>query len=549
MAKWTLGRKILLGGTFFGALTVLQGALSLSSMYRTRQAVNAMNHDTFATLYLAGKMKGVAKDQRIAIIFDINSTTEADFAKYETQVDKADADLRQIRDDYPKFDPRDRDAIAELAIDQARFYQAWTEIRTANRAGNKQLAWNLYNTKLQQAMLARRKMEDYLAEIDNKRGETITQTAIRNVAYSIPEIGAVVLLTVILGTTMCFWFSRRIDRSLKPLENAIRALGKGVLRGTVDILTNDDVGYMASYMNTALEQMTATVSGIDYCSDKIKTATNEILSRTARAAEAAITQRDRIRLIGDSMQEMVESVQRVSEDSSRASHSAGDAIEIARQGGLIVQDALTNMNTIAASVKATAQKIEELGKNSDQIGKIIKVINEIANQTNLLALNAAIEAARAGEHGRGFAVVAGEVRRLAERTTAATREIAQMVQSVQADTRQAVNQMHAGTVQVEAGVTTTSRAGASLEQIIAAAQNVGDMITRISTAADRQGESAMEINTNVEQIACLTAESAEDVQQSTDSCQKLSELSHSLKEIIGQFKFRQIISAGSNQAA
>jgi len=549
MARWTLGRKVLLVGTMFGALTVLQGFLSLSSMYRTRQAVNALNHDTFATLYLAGKMKGVAKDQRIAIIFDINSTTEAEFAKYEGQVDKADADLRQIRDDYPKFDPRDRDAIAELTIDQAQFYQAWTEIRAASRGGDKQRAWNLYNTKLQQATLTRRKMEDYLAEIDNKRGESITQTAIHNVEYGIPEVGAIVLLTVILGTTMCFWFSRRIDRSLKPLENAIRALGKGVLRGTVDILTNDDIGYMASYMNTALDQMTATVSGIDYCSDKIKIATNEIVLRTGRAAEAAITQRDRIRLIGDSMQEMVESVQRVSEDSSRASLSAGDAIEIARQGGLIVQDALTNMNAIAESVKATAQKIEELGKSSDQIGRIIKVINEIANQTNLLALNAAIEAARAGEQGRGFAVVAGEVRRLAERTTAATKEIAQMVQLVQADTRQAVSQMHAGTQQVEAGVNTTSKAGASLQEIIAAAQNVGDMITRISTAAGRQGESAMQINTNVEQIACLTAESAEDVQQSTDSCQKLSDLSKSLKEIIGQFKFRQIISAGSNQAA
>jgi len=462
MAKWTLGRKILLGGMFFGVLTLLQGGLSLSTMYQTRQAVNAMNHDTFATLYLAGKMKGAAKDQRIAIIFDINSTTEAEFAKYEAQVDKGEADLRQIRDDYPKFDPKDRDAIAELAIDQAQFYEAWTAIRTASRAGNKGQAWSLYNTKLQQATQARRKIEDNLAEIDNKRGEAITQTAIHNVEYGIPEVGAVVLLTVVLGTTMCFWFSRNIDRSLKPLENAIRALGKGVLRGTVDIVTDDDIGYMASYMNTALEQMTATVSGIDYCSDKIKSATNEIVSRTAHSAEAAITQRDRIRVIGDSMQEMVESVQRVSEDSSRASLSAGDAIEIARQGGLIVQEALTNMNTIAGSVRATEQKIEELGKSSDQIGKIIKVINEIANQTNLLALNAAIEAARAGEQGRGFAVVAGEVRRLAERTTAATREIAQMVESVQADTRHAVSQMHAGTAQVEAGVATTSRAGASL---------------------------------------------------------------------------------------
>jgi methyl-accepting chemotaxis protein len=109
--------------------------------------------------------------------------------------------------------------------------------------------------------------------------------------------------------------------------------------------------------------------------------------------------------------------------------------------------------------------------------------------------------------------------------------------------------MQAGTKQVEAGVATTSKAGSSLQEILAAAQHVGDMIANISTAATHQGNSASEINFNVEQIAKLTAESADDVQQSTNSCKSLSDLSHSLKDIIGQFKFRQIISAGSENQA
>jgi methyl-accepting chemotaxis protein len=549
MAKWTLGRKILLGGTVFGGLVVLQGSIALTSMYRTREAVNALNHDTFATLYLAGKMKGVAKDQRIGIIFDINATTEADFAKYEAQVDKADADLRQIRDDYPRGDPKDRDALAELAKDQAKFYDVWLEIKSVSRAGQKQQAWDLYNTKLQAATQARRKVEENLAEIDNKRGESITKTAIDNVSRGFPQVLTVLLITVVSGAIGCLWFSHLIDNSLKPRERAIQALGKGVLTGSVDINSNDDIGYMASFMNTALEQMTATVSGIDYCSGKIKTAISDILVRTTRAAEVAINQRDRIRQIGDSMQEMVQSVHRVSEDSIGASNSANHAVEIARRGGEIVNDALVNMRTIAESVNATARKIGELGKSSDEIGKIVSVINEIAAQTNLLALNAAIEAARAGEQGRGFAVVAGEVRRLAERTTKATKEIAGMIDTVQTETRQAVSQMQAGTKQVEAGVATTSKAGASLGEILAAAQHVGDMIARISTAATDQGNSATEINSNVEQIARLTAESADDVQQSTNSCKNLSDLSHSLKDIIGQFKFRQIISAGTGEQA
>jgi len=547
MGTWTLGRKIMLGGTGLGAMVVLQGTLALLCMYQTRQAVNGMTQDTYATLYLAGKMKATAKDQRMAIILHLNATDDGEMAKQEAQVDKTEADLRQIRSDYPKRDPKDREALDELRTDQAVFYQVWTQIRALSRAGKKPEAWALYNTRLQDATVARRKVEEALAEIDKARGDRLIETARLEIARGIPIVWFGLFLTILLGTSGASWLAHLVTKSIAPLEAAIRELGKGVLRTKVDIHSHDDIGYMAAYMNSALEQMTGTVSGIDYCSEKVGAAAAEILSRTTRAADAAISQRDRIRQIVDSMKGMVDSVQRVSEDSSRASQSAGNAVEIARQGGLIVNEALVTMRTIAESVNSIAGRIEELGKNSDQIGKIILVINGIANQTNLLALNAAIEAARAGEQGRGFAVVAGEVRRLAERTRDATKEIAQMIEAVQVETQEAVRQMQAGTRQVENGVATTSKAGDSLQEIIAAAQNVGEMINRISAAASRQGGSALEINSNVEEITRLTSDSAEDIQHSAGSCASLTELSASLKQIIGQFQFRQIISSGVQQ--
>jgi methyl-accepting chemotaxis protein len=477
----------------------------------------------------------------------LGASSDAERSKDEALVDKAENDLRQIRDDYPKFDPKDRIELNELAARQATFYQVWTQIRELSRAGKQQEAWSIYGTKLQDATLARRKIEEKLAEIDQARGDALTQSALDNVARGIPAVWTVLLITVIFGSAGSFSFAYVVRRSIEPLLAAIRALGKGVLRGKVEILSSDDIGSMSAYMNGALEQMTGTVSGIDYCSDKITVSINEILSHARRAAESAISQRDRIVQIGESMKEMVGSVQNVSDDSNHASVSANNAVEIARQGGLIVNEALVAMRTIAETVTATARKIEELGKNSDQIGRIVAVINEIAGQTNLLALNAAIEAARAGDQGRGFAVVAGEVRRLAERTTKATKEVGQMIETVQKVTKQAVEQMKAGTTQVEAGVATTSKAGASLEEIIAAAQNVGNMITRISGTACQQGDAAQQINANVEEIAKLTSHSAEDAQQSTNSCDHLSKLAVSLKEIVHQFTFHQIISAGSEQ--
>jgi len=197
---------------------------------------------------------------------------------------------------------------------------------------------------------------------------------------------------------------------------------------------------------------------------------------------------------------------------------------------------LTQMRSISESVSGTAKKVGELGRSSDQIGRIAGVIDDIADQTNLLALNAAIEAARAGEQGRGFAVVADEVRKLAERTTTATKEIAGMIVTIQDGTKGAVKAMEIGSQQVEEGVTSTARAGESLHEIIRMSEEVGSMITQIATAATQQSGATADVNRTMEQIAQLVKESAVAAQQSAKACQDLSELALTLQNMVGSFK-------------
>jgi methyl-accepting chemotaxis protein len=216
-----------------------------------------------------------------------------------------------------------------------------------------------------------------------------------------------------------------------------------------------------------------------------------------------------------------------------------EASETAREGGAIVEDTLSRMRSIADSVRETAHKVQELGARSDQIGKIVGVIDDIADQTNLLALNAAIEAARAGEQGRGFAVVADEVRKLAERTTKATKEIAEMIEAVQGETRTAVEKMRSGTVQVEAGVEMTSKAGSSLNDIIDQAEHVGEMVTHIATAATEQSSATEPVNANMDQINRLASESADGAQQSAKACEQLSSLALELQSIVGRFTLQE----------
>ena len=228
-----------------------------------------------------------------------------------------------------------------------------------------------------------------------------------------------------------------------------------------------------------------------------------------------------------------------SQNAAFATESARNAAEVAGEGGYVVQQTIEGMKAISESVKASAATIVELGKRSDEIGEIISVIDDIADQTNLLALNAAIEAARAGEQGRGFAVVADEVRKLAERTTRATAEIASMIKSIQEDTSGAVSSMEEGTIQVESGMAFAVKAGDSLKSIVSVVNVVQDMIEQIATASDEQSTAAEQISNNVSKIASVTKLSAQSAEQMATTAEELNRQTEALNELVGRFKLEE----------
>ena len=194
------------------------------------------------------------------------------------------------------------------------------------------------------------------------------------------------------------------------------------------------------------------------------------------------------------------------------------------------------MQRIEEVVNKSANTVQQLGKSSEQIGEIIQVIDDIADQTNLLALNAAIEAARAGEQGRGFAVVADEVRKLAERTTKATKEIADMIKRIQKDTLDAVKSMEEGTAEVENGKLLANKAGDSLQEIVRVSKQVGDLVNQVAAASEEQSSSAEVISKNIEAISAVTQESAGGTQQIAHAAEDLNRLTLNLENLIAKFK-------------
>lgn len=342
---------------------------------------------------------------------------------------------------------------------------------------------------------------------------------------------------VIAGVVVAMLTARSITTAITAMLRMAQEIADNNLAlDDLEIKTGDEIGAAGVALNQMKNNLRDVIRSIASTAEHVASASEEISSAAAQQAKSAETHKDQTTQVATGLQQMAATVQQVSENSTAAADASRRAAEVARDGGVIVEETLTKMRAIADSVSSTAKKVAELGKSSDQIGRIVGVINDIADQTNLLALNAAIEAARAGEQGRGFAVVADEVRKLAERTTVATKEIAEMIRTVQQETTAAVTAMEDGTRQVEQGVLTTGRAGDALNQIIHVSEEVGEMITHIAAAATEQSSATEEINRNMEHIAKLVKESAVGAQQSAQACHDLSDLALDLQKLVSNFR-------------
>jgi len=343
------------------------------------------------------------------------------------------------------------------------------------------------------------------------------------------------MIAIILGILAAVFLTRHFTFRIKKLRDTVGRIADGDLSTQVVIHADDEIGELGTSINRMVTSVGAMIASVKETVSQVESSANLlniVCEQISTSTEQMVAQTG---TIATASEEMAATSSGIAQSCTMAAESSKQGNDLVAEGVSVVQETVAGMHRIADRVKATAASLGSLGSRSDQIGEIVGTIEDIADQTNLLALNAAIEAARAGEQGRGFAVVADEVRALAERTTKATKEIAQMIKAIQNETADAVRSMDEGVIEVERGSEDAAKSGTALNEILSQINAISMEVHQIATAAEEQTATTMEITNNITQISEVVQMSASCSHDSASAAKELLTSAEELHRLVGRF--------------
>ena len=301
---------------------------------------------------------------------------------------------------------------------------------------------------------------------------------------------------------------------------------------------DDTLGRVVQSVNKMLDHFSTMLTEVKQIGLSVSSSATEILAAAEQIAVGSQRQADEITNTSSAVEEMAASMNQVSRNAEASAEAARRALDMAEHGDRSVRDTSEAMSRIDSAVLQTSDKMRLLGARSSEISEIIDLINDIAAQTNLLALNAAIEAAHAGEAGLGFSVVAEEIRKLAERSARATKDVATLIKSIQNETSEALSAMEAGMKEVKGGSSLASQASRALQDISAAVRQSSELIEEISAASDEQARVTSNLAGAMQTISSITLETSAGAHETAQTIQGMVGLSERLNRAISQFRVK-----------
>ncbi|WP_315790839.1 methyl-accepting chemotaxis protein [Fischerella sp. JS2] len=326
-----------------------------------------------------------------------------------------------------------------------------------------------------------------------------------------------------------------LQMQLLELLSNVEGAASGDLTVRADV-TAGEIGTVADFFNSIVESLRDIVTQVKVAASQVNQAIGTNSGAIHQLAEEALAQAAEIDHTLNAVDQMTASIQAVADSAQQAAIVAQNASTTAAKSGQAMDMTVQNILHLRETVGETAKKVKRLGESTQQISRVVALINQISMQTNLLAINAGIEAARAGEEGQGFAVVAEEVGELAARSAAATKEIEQIVENIQRETSEVVQAMEIGTAQVVEGTRIVEEAKGSLSQILEVSRQIDGLVQSISTTTASGVETSQIVSELMKQIAIISKRTSDSSLQVSESLQQTVKISQNLQETVGTFK-------------
>ncbi|MDR1702290.1 MAG: methyl-accepting chemotaxis protein [Sporomusaceae bacterium] len=564
-ANLKIKAKLMTGYLILCVLLAVVGLMGLNGMGSMEETIVSLNADILAGINNIKTAQASLEHMRLIT----QRIVIPDFRNNLSENEQAILDTGKIIDssvaayEAAITQPEDRVMFDEFKKRLAAARDQRTLMIQIVNSGDYAAANDAYLNKFTPAILLTVEQLDKIIVWNENAAKVFVANAEATYSSSVTTMTSIIVGGIIIALILGFIIARSIEQPIKKLVDVSNEVASGNLRHSVTAKTTDEIGMLEVAIGKMVENLRTVITNVQSSSELVAASSEELTASADQSAQAAnsvatsvmsVSQgADRtLNIVGEAVTAVVKMSAEAQEATANANTVAATSdktAQAAESGGKAVETAIRQMASIQNTVETLAKEITGLGVRSNEIGQIVETISGIAGQTNLLALNAAIEAARAGEQGRGFAVVAEEVRKLAEQSQEAAKQISDLIGAIQRDTSNAVQAMEAGTREVKTGAELVDNAGIAFREITTLigqtsiqVRSISDAIHEIAQSSENVLAGAQETqklskdtSDQTQSVSAATEEQLASMQEIASSSQALAKRAEELQAVVQKF--------------